>query len=155
MNIFSLPTEMSAKERQKRLEEIYLSGVQSNRGQVCSVETLLDVLVVLYDECNSSNLRREKTVAEFVSYAQPIVKNIKNLRLQRDDFETLKIIGRGAFGEVAVVKLKVSDNMTVMTGIKDRVFPRCIIVISLLSDQFGGLLHCRVEPRVHPHMVAL
>lgn len=39
-----------------------------------------------------------------------LVKNavqvIKQLRLSRDDFEILKIIGRGAFGEVCVVKLK-------------------------------------------------
>jgi len=32
--------------------------------------------------------------------AKPVVSNVKQLRLQRSDFETLKIIGRGAFGEV-------------------------------------------------------
>ena len=32
--------------------------------------------------------------------AKPVVENVKELRLHRDDFETLKIIGRGAFGEV-------------------------------------------------------
>lgn len=30
------------------------------------------------------------------------VNKFKQLRLQREDFETLKIIGRGAFGEVNV-----------------------------------------------------
>ena len=34
--------------------------------------------------------------------ARPVVENVKQLRLHRDDFETLKIIGRGAFGEVRV-----------------------------------------------------
>lgn len=37
--------------------------------------------------------------------AKPIVSNVKQLRLQRSDFETLKIIGRGAFGEVCVLVL--------------------------------------------------
>ena len=32
--------------------------------------------------------------------ARPIVNMVKQLRLHRDDFETLKVIGRGAFGEV-------------------------------------------------------
>jgi len=32
--------------------------------------------------------------------AKPVVTQVKQLRLQRNDFETLKIIGRGAFGEV-------------------------------------------------------
>ena len=31
-----------------------------------------------------------------------IIKEIKGTRLRRDDFETIKIIGRGAFGEVGV-----------------------------------------------------
>lgn len=31
-----------------------------------SVETLVDALLVLYDECCSSNFKREKTVVEFV-----------------------------------------------------------------------------------------
>jgi hypothetical protein len=34
--------------------------------------------------------------------ARPVVSRVKQLRLQRNDFETLKIIGRGAFGEVSV-----------------------------------------------------
>ena len=31
---------------------------------------------------------------------RPVVERVKTLRLKRDDFETVKIIGRGAFGEV-------------------------------------------------------
>lgn len=31
-----------------------------------SVETLLDALLVLYDECCNSALRREKTVSDFI-----------------------------------------------------------------------------------------
>jgi len=37
--------------------------------------------------------------------AKPVVSNVKQLRLQRSDFETLKIIGRGAFGEVRILLL--------------------------------------------------
>lgn len=33
--------------------------------------------------------------------ASPFVAKVKELRLQRDDFEILKVIGRGAFGEVS------------------------------------------------------
>jgi serine/threonine-protein kinase MRCK len=36
---------------------------------------------------------------------------VHTLRLNKDDFETLKIIGRGAFGEVHVVKLKGTSNV--------------------------------------------
>ena len=36
---------------------------------------------------------------------------VKSLRLCKDDFEILKVIGRGAFGEVCVVKLKGTDRV--------------------------------------------
>ncbi|XP_063957521.1 serine/threonine-protein kinase MRCK alpha-like [Lytechinus pictus] len=49
----------------------------------------------------------------FLAAKQP-VKKVKDLRLHKEDFETLKIIGRGAFGEVAVVKLKNTDDVFAM-----------------------------------------
>ncbi|KAL8615672.1 hypothetical protein ACOMHN_034822 [Nucella lapillus] len=104
----------SAEERVKRLEKLYVGGVANSKGLSLSVETLLDVFLILYDECSSSTLRREKNISEFVDFARPLATNIKNLRLQRDDFETLKIIGRGAFGEVAVVKEKTTGNVYAM-----------------------------------------
>lgn len=83
-------------------------------GQCFSTETLLDVLLVLYDECCNSSLRREKTVSDFVEFVRPVVTKVKNLRLSRDDFEILKVIGRGAFGEVCVVKMKLTEKVFAM-----------------------------------------
>ncbi|KAJ8309235.1 hypothetical protein KUTeg_014109 [Tegillarca granosa] len=105
---------MSAEERLKRLEKLYVGGVQNGKGQSLSIETLLDVLIVLYDECCNTTLRREKNISEFVEFAKPIVNKIKQYRLHRDDFETIRIIGRGAFGEVAVVKLKSTEKVFAM-----------------------------------------
>lgn len=70
-----------------------------------SIEALLDCLVVLYDECCNSSLRREKTVSDFIELVKPVVQLVKQLRLCREDFEVLKVIGRGAFGEVCVVRM--------------------------------------------------
>jgi serine/threonine-protein kinase MRCK len=44
--------------------------------------------------------------------AKPVISQVKALRLTRDDFEVLKIIGRGSFGEVAVVRLKNTDQVS-------------------------------------------
>lgn len=41
----------------------------------------------------------------FLYTAKPVVSLVKKLRLSRDDFEIIKIIGRGAFGEVCVVRM--------------------------------------------------
>ena len=35
--------------------------------------------------------------------AKPLIKRLTQMRLKADDFETLNIIGRGAFGEVVCV----------------------------------------------------
>ena len=57
-------------ERLKRLEQLFLSGVQNSGGEALSIETLLDVLITMYDECCSSTLRREKSVSEFVEFGK-------------------------------------------------------------------------------------
>ncbi|KOB75850.1 Uncharacterized protein OBRU01_06735 [Operophtera brumata] len=84
-----------------------------------SVETLVDALIVLYDECCNSSLRREKPVADFIRYVKPVVTSLKRLRLTRDDFELVKVIGRGAFGEVCVVRasfMQGTDTSTTASG---------------------------------------
>lgn len=62
------PVEMG--QRIKELEDLYLSGVSSSDGHAVSIETLLDILVVLYDECQGSSLCRERSISGFVSYGQ-------------------------------------------------------------------------------------
>ncbi|KAL0810346.1 hypothetical protein ABMA28_010498 [Loxostege sticticalis] len=92
-------------KRLKQIETLFLSR-RAGGGRVVglSVETLVDVLLVLYDECCSSSLRREKAVADFIQYVKPVATALKRYRLSRDDFELVKVIGRGAFGEVCVVR---------------------------------------------------
>ena len=68
-----------AEARLKRLEQLYLSGVQDSRGASLSLESLLDVLVLLHDECSQSTLRREKSVTNFLewgTYAQKLERCI-------------------------------------------------------------------------------
>ncbi|CAB3256072.1 unnamed protein product [Arctia plantaginis] len=92
-------------KRLKQIETLFLSRrLQGPRTHGLSVETLVDMLLVLYDECCNSSLRREKAVADFIQYVKPVATALKRLRLARDDFELVKVIGRGAFGEVCVVR---------------------------------------------------
>ncbi|XP_035388480.1 serine/threonine-protein kinase MRCK alpha isoform X5 [Electrophorus electricus] len=105
---------MSGEVRLKKLEKMILDGPVQSNGQCFSVETLLDVVICLYDECNNSPLRREKNIAEFLEWAKPFTSKVKQMRLHKEDFEILKVIGRGAFGEVAVVKVKNSDKVFAM-----------------------------------------
>lgn len=61
--------------RMSELETLFLGGPLAAHLQVAksfSIETLVDVLVVLFDECSSSSLRREKTVSEFIELGEKI-----------------------------------------------------------------------------------
>lgn len=50
-----------------RLRDLQSSASSVDTGnKILSVESLLDCLIVLFDECQNSSLRREKTVSEFL-----------------------------------------------------------------------------------------
>lgn len=51
-------------------ESSLLCAADISRGQKVSVETLIDCLIVLFDECQNSSLRREKTVSEFIELSK-------------------------------------------------------------------------------------
>lgn len=56
----------------RQLEGLFTgSSTQSGRANnTVSLETLIDVLLVLYDECCNSSLRREKTVSDFIEFGK-------------------------------------------------------------------------------------
>ncbi|CAH1967830.1 unnamed protein product [Acanthoscelides obtectus] len=102
------------ERRLRQLEMLFLGGPSVTKEQSFSIETLIDILLVIYDECCNSSLRKEKTVSDFIEYVKPIATSVKTLRLTRDDFEIVKVIGRGAFGEVCVVKFKGTEKVYAM-----------------------------------------
>lgn len=59
--------------RLRQLEAIFLGGPIQGQRKCFSIETLLDVLLVLFDECNNSSLRREKTVSDFIEFGMYIL----------------------------------------------------------------------------------
>ncbi|XP_053865696.1 myotonin-protein kinase isoform X3 [Malaclemys terrapin pileata] len=99
---------MAAEVRLKQLEALALDR------NFLGLETLLDLLLCVSHELGASPLAHEKYIAEFLRWAEPVTTRLKQLQLQRDDFEILKVIGRGAFSEVAVVKMKRTSQVYAM-----------------------------------------
>lgn len=60
---------MSAKVRLKKLEQLLVDGTPNNASSL-SVETLLDILICLYNECSNSPLKREKHVTDFLEWGK-------------------------------------------------------------------------------------
>ncbi|XP_035846824.1 myotonin-protein kinase isoform X4 [Sander lucioperca] len=65
------------------------------------LQTLLDLLVGVYQEFYSSSFAREKYVSGFLQWAEPLVRQVRRTRIKREDFNILKVIGRGTFSETA------------------------------------------------------
>ncbi|XP_072125708.1 serine/threonine-protein kinase MRCK beta [Mobula birostris] len=99
---------MLAEVRLRELEMLIVTG------RLLNVEGLLDVLVCVFEELSESALRDQRHISDFLAWAGPIVKEVKDLQLQRSDFDILKVIGRGAFSEIAVVRLKFTDYVYAM-----------------------------------------
>ncbi|KAM3829924.1 myotonin-protein kinase isoform 3-T3 [Vipera latastei] len=99
---------MAAEVRLKKLEELVLDP------RVVGLETLVDLLLCVHHELSTSPLAQEKYIVEFLQWAEPVTSRLKQLQLRRDDFEILKVIGRGAFSEVAVVKQKRTSQVYAM-----------------------------------------
>ncbi|XP_036272329.1 myotonin-protein kinase isoform X3 [Pipistrellus kuhlii] len=99
---------MSAEVRLRRLQQLVLDP------GFLGLEPLLDLLLGVHQELGASELAQEKYVADFLQWVEPIAARLKEARLQREDFEILKVIGRGAFSEVAVVKMKQTGQVYAM-----------------------------------------
>jgi hypothetical protein len=116
----SLDNKAEVDDEESKTQEQKSLSLECNFGNIqqtlksFSSETLVDVLIVFYDECYNSSLRREKPIASFIDYARPIVEKLKQFRLSKNDFEIIKVIGRGAFGEVAFVKMRNTENIYAM-----------------------------------------
>ena len=67
---------MAEERRLRQLEAMFLGGPVPARGQSISIETLVDVLLVLYDECCNSSLRREKTVSDFIEFGKFVMQSL-------------------------------------------------------------------------------
>lgn len=99
---------MSAEVRLRRLRQLVLDP------GFLGLEPLLDLLLGVHQELGASELAQDKYVADFLQWVEPIAARLKEAQLQRDDFEILKVIGRGAFSEVAVVKMKQTGQVFAM-----------------------------------------
>lgn len=89
------------------------------KSNLLSREGLLDALNVLYEECKSDCLKNsDKHIASFINKQQTVLRELKSIRVNTGDFELKKVIGRGYFGEVHLVKEKQTNDVYAMKIVK-------------------------------------
>lgn len=79
-----------------------------------NVDCLLDTVTALVSDCDHPAIRRMKNVEAYTSRYEEFSSEIINLRMKAADFHLIKVIGRGAFGEVQLVRQKSTNHVYAM-----------------------------------------
>lgn len=101
--------ESLIEDRHKKLYQC----LRDNNGPLY-VEGLLDAVLAVYNDCNHPTLNRNKNLETFRKRYGPSINTITSNRLSSNDFTLIQIIGRGAFGEVQLVRMKETKKIYAM-----------------------------------------
>ncbi|CAB1439868.1 unnamed protein product [Pleuronectes platessa] len=87
-----------------------------DRDPRCSVnlESLLDSMNALVLDLDYPALRKNKNIETFLNRYEKEIGQIRDLQMKSEDFDRVKVIGRGAFGEVHLVRHKASQKVYAM-----------------------------------------
>ncbi|XP_066272785.1 rho-associated protein kinase 1-like isoform X14 [Branchiostoma lanceolatum] len=101
--------ELQLDDRLARLEQ----RVRDLKCEI-NIDGLLDGIAALVTDCNFPALRKNKNVDNFLARYEKWVEFIEENRLRAEDFDMIKVIGRGAFGEVQLVRHKKTQKVYAM-----------------------------------------
>uniref|UniRef100_A0A8C6LLD8 Rho-associated protein kinase 1 n=1 Tax=Nothobranchius furzeri TaxID=105023 RepID=A0A8C6LLD8_NOTFU len=73
-----------------------------------------DGLDALVHDLSFPALRKNKSIDNFLNRYEESIKKIRDLRMKAEDYEVVKVIGRGAFGEVQLVRHKATRKVYAM-----------------------------------------
>ncbi|XP_017157833.1 rho-associated protein kinase 2-like isoform X2 [Poecilia reticulata] len=104
-----LGAESRVESRLKKLESMVKNPLSS-----LNLSTLLDSMNALAHDLNYPFLRKNKNIEAFLNRYEKLVNELRELQVKVDDFEKVKLIGRGAYGEVQLVRHKASKKVYAM-----------------------------------------
>uniref|UniRef100_A0A8C1F5T1 Rho-associated protein kinase n=1 Tax=Cyprinus carpio carpio TaxID=630221 RepID=A0A8C1F5T1_CYPCA len=105
----SLGAERRMENRLRQLEAM----LKEPRSAI-NVESLLDSMNALVLDLDFPALRKNKNIETFLNRYEKVMGQIRELQMKPDDFDRVKVIGRGAFGEVQLVRHKASQKVYAM-----------------------------------------
>ncbi|XP_068196519.1 rho-associated protein kinase 1 isoform X1 [Antennarius striatus] len=79
-----------------------------------NTDCLLDGLDALVYDLDFPALRKNKSIDNFLNRYKDTISKIRDLRMKAVDYEVVKVIGRGAFGEVQLVRHKATSKVYAM-----------------------------------------
>ncbi|XP_022048667.1 rho-associated protein kinase 2 [Acanthochromis polyacanthus] len=105
----SLGAERRMEVRLKKLEDM----IRDPRSAI-NLESLLDSINALVLDLDYPALRKNKNIETFLNRYEKVIGQFRDLQMKSEDFDRVKVIGRGAFGEVQLVRHKASQKVYAM-----------------------------------------
>ncbi|XP_076872449.1 rho-associated protein kinase 2-like isoform X5 [Brachyhypopomus gauderio] len=101
---------------EKRLESRLrkLESLIKDQRSALNLESLLDSVNALALDLNHSALRKNKNIDVFLNRYEKAIGNLRELQVRLDDFDRIKLIGKGAYGAVQLVRHKDSKQVYAM-----------------------------------------
>ncbi|XP_069584203.1 rho-associated protein kinase 2 isoform X2 [Ranitomeya imitator] len=101
--------EKGMANRQEKLETV----LRNPRSPI-NIESLLDGLNSLVLDLDFPALRKNKNIDNFLNRYEKVVGDVRQLQMKAEDYDVVKVIGRGAFGEVQLVRHKTTQKVYAM-----------------------------------------
>ncbi|XP_061824424.1 rho-associated protein kinase 2 isoform X1 [Nerophis lumbriciformis] len=101
--------ERRLEARLKKLEDM-----MRNPRSALNLESLLDSINALVLDLDYPALRKNKNIENFLNRYDAVIRQVRELQMKSEDFDRVKVIGRGAFGEVQLVRHKASQKVYAM-----------------------------------------
>uniref|UniRef100_A0A8C8ELH7 non-specific serine/threonine protein kinase n=1 Tax=Oncorhynchus tshawytscha TaxID=74940 RepID=A0A8C8ELH7_ONCTS len=95
--------------RLKKLESLI-----RNPKSALNLESLLDSMNALALDLDYPALRKNKNIDAFLNRYEKAMVKMRDLQIKLEDFDKVKMIGRGAYGEVQLVRHKASQKVYAM-----------------------------------------
>ncbi|XP_050431701.1 citron Rho-interacting kinase-like [Adelges cooleyi] len=111
------PATESISVRSMRLNNT-LYGPTIMSSTALNKELLFDSIILLFDECNNEVMKSDQLIASFINKFKMVIPELKSLRVNRLDFESKQVIGKGHFGEVELVVEKHTNDIFAMKVLK-------------------------------------
>ncbi|XP_040567571.1 rho-associated protein kinase 1 isoform X1 [Lepeophtheirus salmonis] len=100
------------EDRLSRLQD--LERKLTDPRSIINVDCLIDTVQSLVADCDHPVIRKIKNIDSFVRKYGSISESVSKLRIKPSDFTFIKVIGRGAFGEVQLVRNKSNRQVYAM-----------------------------------------
>ncbi|XP_078069256.1 rho-associated protein kinase 2 isoform X4 [Mustelus asterias] len=97
--------EDNLKTRLKKLEIM----IRDPKSPV-NAECLLDGLNALVQDLDFPALRKNKNIENFLNRYDKVMGKVREMQMKAEDYEVVKVIGRGAFGEVQLLFYAFQDD---------------------------------------------